>query len=142
MSLPYQFLTDGLQQVRLAAAGIPEHEDVLRLLQEGPVEQRAHLPRRLRRKPFRIERLQGLLQRQLRLPQHLDDAILLPLLALSSHQFVKIPLVAERFALGLPRDLFVALPHRRQVQVFQTLREFSFDIDSAAHCTPSEPLRS
>src|SRR5580704_2140118 len=94
----------------LAAAGIPEHEDIIRSLQEVAIEQRAHLSCRFRRKALGVERLQRLLQRQLRLAQHLGDTVLLPLLALPLNQFVKISFEAERFAFGLPGHFFIALP--------------------------------
>src|SRR5579871_4854842 len=136
MAAAYQLLAEGLQHVGLAAAGISKNQNIVRSLQEAAIEQGAHLPCGLWRKTLGVERFQRFLQRELRLSKHLGDTVLLAVLALPLDQFVKIPLVAERFALRLPGHFFVALPDGGQVQILQALCKLGFHIHGAAHCTP------
>src|ERR1019366_3410101 len=128
---------------------IPENQNVLFPVQKAAVQQRPELPGRFRRRPLEIESLLRLLQRQPRVFQQPLHPALPPLLAFPRDHFQQILLIAQRLSFGPPRRVFVALPHRRQVQILELLNQRRADVSGGAHCrTPisvhnwSKPARA
>src|ERR1035441_7045507 len=77
---------------------------------------------------FEIESLQRLLQRQRRVFQQPLHPALPPLLAFPRDHFQQILLIAQRLSFCPPRRVFVALPHRRQVQILELLNQRRADV--------------
>src|ERR1035441_6090905 len=133
----------------LPRSRIPEYQNVLFPTQEAAVQQRPELSGRFRRQPLEIESLQRLLQRQGRVFQQPLHPALPPLLAFPRDHFQQILLIAQRLSFCPPRRVFVALPHRRQVQILELLNQRRADVSGRTHCrTPisvhnwSKPARS
>src|ERR1019366_789187 len=121
----------------LSRPRIPENQNVLFPVQKAAPQQRPQLPRRFRRQPIQIEVLQRLLQGQRRVLQQPLYLGLSPLLAFPRDHLQQILLIAQCLPLRPPRRVFIALPHRRQVQVLQMPDQRRAYIGGCAHgCTP------
>src|SRR3982750_1824450 len=69
------------------------------------------------------------------------DPLLSSILALPCDQVQQIPLIAQRFALGQTRRLFVGPFHRWQMQLRETAGKCCFDVhDIGAHTAVSFPV--
>src|ERR1039458_3650513 len=108
---------------------IPEYQDIL-----FPVQEAAFQQRRFRRQPLEVEVLQGLLQRERRVFQQPLHPGFPPLLAFPRDHLQQILLIAQRLSFRPPRRLFVAAPHRGQVQIFQMPDQRRAYVGDGAHC--------
>src|SRR5450759_1707741 len=118
----------------LSRPRIPENQNVLFAVQKAALQQRPQLPRRFRRQPLQIEVRQRLLQRQRRVFQQPLYLGLPPLLAFPRDHLQQIPLITQRLPFRPPRRVFVALPHRRQMQILQMPDQRRAYIGGCAHC--------
>src|ERR1044071_722098 len=112
---------------------IPEDQDVLFPAQKAAVQQRPELPGRFRRQPLQIEIRKRLLQRQRRIFEEPLDPGFPPLLAFPRDYLEQVLLIAQRLAFRTPRRVFIALPHRRQVQILEVSDQSRTDIRDRAH---------
>src|SRR5207248_2339106 len=75
------------------------------------------------RQPLQVQRRPGLLQRQPRVVQQPLHPLIPPLLALPLGQGQQVLIEAEPLLLGLPGQLLVTGPERRQMQLLQVARQ-------------------
>src|SRR5207249_5634063 len=118
----------------LARSWIPEHQNVFFPVKKTAFHQRPHLPHGFRRQSLYIEVLQRLLQRQLRVFQQPLHPALPPLLAFPRDHLQQILLLPQRLSFRPPRRVFVALPHRRQVQILQMPIQRRTYFSDRVHC--------
>lgn len=114
-----QFLTDGTEKMRLAAAWITKGQHVLCAIYKRTFEQDIDMSIHRMRKTLPVERVHRFLQWKLRLPHQTDYAVLPSNLPFTLHDLEQIVLVAQFLTPGFFRLLLVALPDRWQMERLQ-----------------------
>src|SRR5262249_57075275 len=88
-----------------------------------------------------VHRLQGLRQRQPRLPQQPLDPPPAPCLAFALGQLQQVPLIAVRLLLRAVGQLLEAAAHRRQMQLLEVVVQLLFHVLLSRNPRPPFPSR-